>query len=216
VLEQAQAADRGRHGERDRDEQAPAPVEHLGQRAAEQEPERPARTGDRAEDPERLRALRRVGERRGEDRERGRSEQRAEGPLERAGGDEQPEVLRGTAERGCTGEAEQAGDEGPLAPERVGDAAAEQQQAPERQRVRRDDPLAVAVGEAQILLRGRQGDVHDRHVEHDEQLGEADHGQDQPAAIVLWRWGSRWHVRLLGHIGSCRNVYVMTKRDGGM
>jgi hypothetical protein len=105
--------------------------------------------------------------------------------LQRTGADQQAEALRGAAERGCTGEAEQAGDEGPFAPEQVGDPAAEQQQAAERERVRRDDPLAVVVGEAEVGLRRRERDVDDRHVEDDQQLGDADDPEDQPPAVVM-------------------------------
>ena len=43
----------------------------------------------------------------------------------------------------ATREAEQAGDERPLAPEEVAELAAEQQQAAEGQRVGGDDPLPV-------------------------------------------------------------------------
>ena len=106
-------------------------------------------------------------------------------PWSGAGADEQLEALRGAAERGCTGEAEQAGDERPLAAEEVGDPAAEQQQAAERERVGGDDPLALVVGEAEVLLGGGERDVDDRHVEHDQQLGDADDREDQPAAVVM-------------------------------
>ena len=64
--------------------------------------------------------------------------------------------------------------------------AAEQQQAAERQRVGGDDPLAVVVGEAEVGLRRRQRDVHDRRVEHDHQLGEAEHGEDPASGAFEW------------------------------
>ncbi len=54
-----------------------------------------------------------------------------------------PKRLRGAADRGGDREADQAGDERPLAAEQVADPAAEQQQAAERERVGGDDPLAV-------------------------------------------------------------------------
>ena len=47
------------------------------------------------------------------------------------------------------------------------------------------DPLAVVVGEAEVLLGGRERDVHDRRVEHDHQLGDANDDEDQPAAVVM-------------------------------
>ena len=110
---------------------------------------------------------------------------RGEHALEGAGADEQPEALRGAAERGCTGEADQARDERPFAAEQVGDPAAEQQQAAERERVGGDDPLALVVGEPELLLGGGERDVDDRHVEHDQQLGDADDDEDHPAAVVM-------------------------------
>ena len=70
-----------RRGSDDRDDrdghvdvEVPAPVEVLGQEAAEQQADGAARAGDRAQDAERASAFLRDGERRGEDRERGRRE----------------------------------------------------------------------------------------------------------------------------------------------
>jgi hypothetical protein len=185
VVQEPQAGDARGDREQDRHVQAPAPVEHLGEQAAEQQAERAAGARDRAVDAERLAALCRVCERGGEQRQRGRRQQRGEGALQRAGRDQQAEALRGAAERGRAGEAEQAGDERPLAPEQVGDPAAEQQQAAERERVRRDDPLAVVVGEAEVGLGGGERDVDDRHVEDDQQLGDADDPEDQPPAVGM-------------------------------
>ena len=81
-----------------------------------------AAAGDRAEDAERLAALLRVGERGGQQRQRGGSEQRAEDALHGARGDQHAEAVGGAAERGGDGEADQADDEGPLAAEEVADA----------------------------------------------------------------------------------------------
>ena len=187
------AGDRRGDGEEDRDVQAPAPVERLGQRAAEQQPDRAAHAGDRGVDAERLAALGRVGERRRQQRQRRGREQRAEHALQRAGADEHAEALGRAARGGGAGEAEQAGDERPLAAEQVGDPAAEQQQAAERERVGGDHPLAVVVGEAEVALGGGQRDVDDRHVEDDHQLGDPDHRQDQPSS--LWHEKPPWSHR---------------------
>ena len=117
--------------------------------AAEEQPDRAAAAGDGAEDAERLAALGRVGERRGQQRRappgraarRTRPAARGRRPARRSSGPRRRRPTRG--------EAEQAGDEHPLAAEQVADPAAEQQQAAERQRVGGDDPLAVVVGEAE-------------------------------------------------------------------
>ena len=202
LVEQAAARDRRRDGEHDRHVQAPAPVEQLGQRAAEQQADRAAHAGDGGVDPERLAALGGVGERRRQQRQRGGREHRGERALHRSGADEHVVALRGAADGGGAGEAQQPRDERPLAAEEVGDAPAEQQQAAEAQRIGGDHPLALVVGEAELALGGRERDVHDRHVEDDEQLGDADHHEDQPAAIVVGG-GCGGHGVSFGHMGRC-------------
>src|ERR1700756_3253968 len=57
----------------------------------------------------------------------------------------------------------------PPTAEATAEPAEEQQQAAERQRVRRHDPLPVHVAEAQVSLGRRQRDVHDRGVKDDHQ-----------------------------------------------
>ena len=93
--------------------------------------------------------------------------------LQRAGAEQHRLVGGGAAQRGGRGEADQADDEGALAAPQVGDPAAEQQQTAEGEGVGGDDPLPVAVGDAQVLLGGGQRDVHDGRVEDDHQLGDA-------------------------------------------
>jgi hypothetical protein len=88
------------------------------------------------------------------------------------------------AEGGGRGEAGQSDDEGLLAAPQVGYPAAEQQQTAEGEGVGRDDPLPVAVGDAQVLLGGGQGDVHDGGVQDDHQLGERDEHERFPAVGV--------------------------------
>ena len=185
VDQQDHRADRGRDREQQVDVQAPAPREHLGEDAPEQQADRRPAAGDRAEDPEGLAALVRIGERRRQQRQRRGSQQGAERALQGARRDQDAEGLRGAAECRRDREPEQADHERPLAPEQVRDAPAEEQEAPERERVRRDDPLAVLVGETQVLLRRRQRDVHDRRVEDHHQLRDPEHRQDRPPAIVM-------------------------------
>ena len=93
--------------------------------------------------------------------------------------------VRGAADRRRDREADQTDQERALAAEDVGDPAAEQQEAAEGQRVGRDDPLPVVVGEVQRVLRGGQRDVHDRRVQHDHELRDAQHGKDEPATGVV-------------------------------
>jgi len=97
--------------------------------------------------------------------------------------DEDPEGRRRAARRRGDREADQAADEGPLAAEDVGDPPAEQEQRAEGQRVGGDDPLPGAFREAERFLGRGQGDVDNRRVEHDHQLGEREDDQDQPAFV---------------------------------
>ena len=79
------------------------------------------------------------------------------------------------------GEQREAGEQGALSPEDVGDAAAEQDRAAESDRIGGDHPLHVARGEAEVVLdRGR--DHHERLVEPDDELHEAEHRQHLPGA----------------------------------
>ena len=198
--EQQRGADERDRREDRVDVHAPAPVDVLGQRAAEQQPDRGAGAGERGEHPEGARALASLGERRRQQREGGRGEQRAEHALQGARRHQQLEAGREPAEDRRHGEADQADEEGALAAEEVREAAAQQQQAAERQRVGGDDPLALRVVEAEVGLRRGQGDVHDRVVEDDHQLGDPDHGEDQPASPGGWCFGRvlTWRTTVLG------------------
>jgi len=106
VVQEAGARDRRRDGEGDGHVQAVAPVERFGQRAAEQQADRTTHAGDRGVDAERLAALGGLGERRCQQRERGRREHRGEDALQCAGCHERLEALRGTTDGGGAREAE--------------------------------------------------------------------------------------------------------------
>ena len=62
--------------------------------------------------------------------------------------------------------------------------AGQEQQAAEGDEERVDDPGQVALAEVEVLLDRGQRDVHDRDVEHDHQLRQADDGERGPAAAI--------------------------------
>ena len=102
-------------------------------------------------------------------------------PWNRARDDQRVLVRREPAgERGDARTATSASDERPALPEVVGCAAAEHQEAGERDRVGVDDPLQVRRREAEARLDRRQRDVDDAQVEDDHELRHAAHGE-QPA-----------------------------------
>ncbi len=164
------------------DEQAPVPAEVLGEHAAEQQADGRTGSGDGAVDRERLDAVGAGRERHRQERERGGREERGEDALEAARDEERLARDGEPADRAGRREADHAEEEGALAAPVVGDAAAEQEERAEGERVDGDDPRAVGVGHAEVALGGGQGDVHDGAVEHDHQLGEGDDGEEDPLA----------------------------------
>jgi hypothetical protein len=176
-------AGHGDRGEHQVDVQTPAPREVLGKDPAQDQADGAAAGRHRAENAEGPGPFARVIECAHQGAQGGRREHSAEHPLQRPGRDQDDERAGGAADRRGNGESDQARDEHPLAAEHVTQPSAHQQQAAERQRVRRHDPLPVAVGEAQRLLGGRQRDVHDRPVQHHHQLGERNDDKDQPAPV---------------------------------
>ena len=204
ALQQQRSPRKGHRGEDQVHVQRPPPGQVLGQRAAQQQAHRAAGPGDRPVDGERPAAVLRPGERGGQQRQRRRHQQRGERALAGPRGDQHGEVDRGAADGRDAGEPGQAGQERDLAAQQVGQPAAEQQQAAERQRVGGDHPLPVHGSEAQRPLRGRQRDVHHRQVQHHHQLRQADHAQDEPPPPVPGAVGGRGTRHEIHHFLLCR------------
>ena len=66
-------------------------------------------------------------------------------------------------------------------PEEIAQSPAEQEKAAEGQQVGVDHPGERLLGEAEILFDRRQRDPHDRDVENDHQIPEAQNDQCEPA-----------------------------------
>ena len=69
--------------------------------------------------------------------------------------------------------------------EQVGRAAAEQEEAAEGEDVGVDDPGQVLLGEVERVADRRQGDVDDRGVEDDDELGRGQQDQGPPAFVLV-------------------------------
>ena len=121
-----------READRDVDEEDPGPAEIRRDDAAEQDAGGRAATRGGAVDAECAVAVASLGERRHQQRERGRREQRAAEPLHRAEGDERGRRPGDAAEEGGRGKQREPRDEHAPAAEQVGEAAAEQQRPPKR------------------------------------------------------------------------------------
>ena len=183
------------------DEEDPGPGEQVGKDSAEQEADGSATDRDRSPDAHRLRAVRSFREGDGDDRERGRRDQRGAKPLQAAEDDEHLGRLREPVEQGRHREDDETHEEHALSPEQVARAAAEEQEAAEGQRICIDDPLQVGVRDLQVLLNRRQRDVHDGRVEHDHELRHADEHEHEPRVDVERAPGLGFDPRdsLLGH-----------------
>ena len=196
---EADSQQRGQDRDGRVDGQAPAPREVLGEHAAEQQSDRGTTAGDGAEDAEGLGSLLGIVERHRDQRECSGCQQCGENALQCARAEEQLRVHRHTAERGGGSEAQQSDQECLLAAHEVGDATPEQQEPAERQRVRGHHPLHVLRSDTQIRLRAGDGQVHDRRIEHDHELGDRDHEQRSEAVRVGDRYGGIGDVGLYGH-----------------
>ncbi len=193
IRRQQDAAEREHcDSDRDVDEEDPVPAEQIGQRPTEQHTCCAASGEDKTDDPHRLRTLRGLGEEDHDQRERNRGDDGAAEPLNRTGDDEEglrvgkPAGKRRDRELGDPDQ-----EESPLAVE-VPEAAGQQQKAAERQQIRVHDPRERGLGEAEVGPNRRQRHVHDRRVEDDHQISQAEQVQGQPP---LPR-------RQVGHVGS--------------
>lgn len=179
--------DRGHGGgERDGgvDKQAPAPVRVLGEHTAGDESDGTSGALQGAVDAECLGALAAVSEGDRDQRQGGRREERGEGALQRASGEQRRTVGCDTGDHGGEGEADQSDHEDALAAHEVDDATAQQQQTAERQRVGGHRPLSVGVTDLQIGLSPGQRYVDDGSIEYHHQRRHRDHGQRRPAPRV--------------------------------
>ena len=156
------------------------PTYRVSKPAGDQ-PERRAGRADAAPDAQRLVALGALFEHVHHDRERGRQHDRGAKPLNAAHRDQESIASGERAGQRCRGENAETHHEDAAAAEQIGRAAAQQQEAAERQPVRGDHPLQVRLGEVQLSPDGRQRHVDDRQVDdgHEERNGED--GEGAPA-----------------------------------
>ncbi len=95
---------------------------------------------------------------------------------------------RDAAQERGGGERDEAREEHALAAGEIADPPRQQEQAPESDEERVDDPREVRLAEMEVALNRGQRDVHDCDVEHDHQLRQAHDHERRPATGV--RWGS--------------------------
>ncbi len=171
--------DQDEDADRHVDEQDPAPGQQVGQHAARDHAGGAPGAGHGAPGAERSGARTRIGERRGEDRQRRRREHRAADALQRPGTDQLATGLGEAAEQRGHREQRHPDEEQPAPAPQVRRASAEQQEAREGQGVGVQHPAERVLRHVQVGLHRRQRDIHDADVEHDHELGDADDGENE-------------------------------------
>src|SRR4051812_31119435 len=161
------------------------PAQEVCEDPSEQDADRASAGGDEPEDTHRLRAIALLGEEGHDQRERDCGDDRAAEALHRTGAHEKP--LRGREAAGERGEREKrdsSEEEAPVAVE-VAEAPAKEEEAAEREEVGVRDPGERGLSEAEILADRRERDVHDRRVEDDHEVAEAEYEESDPAPAVV-------------------------------
>jgi hypothetical protein len=161
-------------------EEDPAPAEKLGQDPSEQRAGRRAGRGHGAPGAERLGPGRPFDEARCQDGQRRRGQDGGPQTLYSSSPDQPGLVLGQSAEKARSREHREADEEHLAAAEEVGGPATQQEETGKRQSVGVHDPLQASSAEPQVMLDGRQGDVHDGRVEHHHELADEDEAEHQP------------------------------------
>ena len=118
-------------------------------------------------------------------RQRYRGDDGAADPLHCARSDQQPLRRRHAAsDRGDREERDADQEQAPVS-EEIAEPPAEQQKAAEGEQIGIDDPGERRLGEAEVLPDRRQCDVHDRRVEDDHQVAQAEDIEREPAGSVV-------------------------------
>ena len=161
-------------------EEDPAPAQELDQDASEEGARRRAGRGHGTPGAQCLGPRRPFGEARRQDGQRRRGEDGRPQALHGPGTDQPGLVLGQPAEEARRREHREADQEHLATTEKVGRPAAQQEETGERQRVGVHDPLQSRSAEPQVVLDGREGDVHDGGVEHHHELADEDQAEHQP------------------------------------
>ena len=131
--------------------------------------------------------------------------------LEEAGADQRALGGRDAAQQRRDREDDEAGEEHALSPDEVAEAPGEEQQAAEGDEERVDDPGEVALAEVEVLLDRGQRDVHDRDVEDDHQLRQADDASVAQRRLSAAEVGTEAVEVTVIRLPTCRNARLGLK-----
>ena len=181
LRQESQREGKDDHADRQVDQEDPVPVERARQHAAEQDADAAAAGHHEPEHTHCLRAIDRLRE---EDHDQRERHCRDDGPAEslnRARCDQQSLRARQPACERRQREDRDPDQEQPAVAEEVAEPTAEQQKTAEREDVGVHDPGERRLREAEIGADRRECDIHDRGVQDDHQIAEAQHVEREPA-----------------------------------
>ena len=127
-----------------------------------------------------------------------------------------PDEPENAAQTEHDGEDREPGAERPLAPDSVREAAGDEHQPAEHERVRVDDPLQLAIGRVQVAHERRQRDVEDGAIERDDQQRHAQDGEREPAAVARRPYAARSAGRRVAGLLQGRRPARRADRRGGV
>ena len=210
------AAERERRdADREVDEEHPVPAQRLGEQAAGEQAERAAGDRDehvRAHRPGALRGLRELGD---DDRQDHRRLGGGADALQQAGGDQRA-LASGRCRTAATRRVKttRPARNTRLRPMRSPRRPARSSRLPKVTRKALTTHVRFAWLKPRSLLDRGQRDVHDRHVEDDHQLREADDDQRGPAAAIVGRAGSGCGCELQNRTPLLSRAGVPAKMEG--
>ena len=168
----------------DVDEKDRSPPEVLEQVAAGQRADHHPEAGHACPQRDRPRPLALIGEHVGDDRQRGRHDERRPETLYSTEQDQRVRRIDLRARQRPGPEDDQAENEAAPSTQAITRVAGDQQETREHDRVRVDDPLQLTRRGLELTHQGRQRDVDDRSVDADDHQRETQHTEHDPATRI--------------------------------
>ena len=184
LVDEPRTKSHGRDADGQVDEEDPVPADPLSEESTREQTQRTATGDDEREDAHGLGALRRLAELGDDDGDDHAGGQRAAQALQEAADDEVVGPIGEPAAHRCNREEEDSRQEDLAASDQVTEPPGHEQEAPVGDQVAVDHPGQAGLGKTKVSLHVRQRHVHDRGVEHDHELPEADHDQGQPPSEI--------------------------------
>ena len=198
-------------GEREIDEEDPAPRQVLNEPSPEHGTERSRNRGEPGPCPYCSTALC-LRKRRTDERQAARNEQRGAHTLQGASRNELTNSSGKAAPRGRGGEDEHAASKDFAAASKIAQRSAGQEQRSQRQRIGFDNPLNLGQRRVESRLQRRKGHVHDGAID-ERQTRSENGGREHPTAPAIWvRSATPVRIAASSHGGLAMTAIIRCER----